>query len=169
MRNSSGNHERNCSGIGTGGRYRCPRRHIPTRSSARCRRMFFDKHRIWSIACRNDRDQTINVDQVRVHDQNYSTHVRKSHSFKLKRLQPLSQDNNYMRGFARARRGPFVTAKVPKTISARARPYGSLRLRPVRKREDPPETNQIFKLGMGRANPTKTQSSYLPPLPDPTS
>ena len=36
-----------------------------------------------------------------------------------------------MRGFAPARRGTFVSAKVPQTISsARARPYGSLRLHP---------------------------------------
>ena len=32
-----------------------------------------------------------------------------------------------MRGFAPARRGTFVSAKVPKTISARAQPYGKLR------------------------------------------
>ena len=32
-------------------------------------------------------------------------------------------------GFRPCRRGPFVSAKGPKTISARARPFGSLRLR----------------------------------------
>ncbi len=36
-----------------------------------------------------------------------------------------------MRGFAPARRGPFVSAKGPKTISARARPlWGNFAARP---------------------------------------
>jgi len=35
-----------------------------------------------------------------------------------------------MRGFVPAPRGTFVSAKVPKTMFARARPFGFLRLRP---------------------------------------
>ena len=118
MRNSSGNHERNCSGIGTGGRNRRPRRHIPTRSSARCRRMFFDKHRIWSIACRHDRVQAVGIEQFRVRDQNYSAHVRETYRWFVLNASQLA-------GFRPRATRHF---RLGKRTQNHVRPYSALRV-----------------------------------------
>ena len=46
-------------------------------------------------------------------------------------VSPPHGEGRFLRGFAPARRGPFVSAKGPKTMGARARPFGGLCPGPV--------------------------------------